>query len=203
MGIVEIDNLRVNRNGRTICRVSRLSIEPRDRIAVLGQNGSGKTTLLRVLAGLERDHEGTCQVGVNRRERVYVNQNPYLFRGTVLSNTMYGLRAHGMTRKAARTRALDWLDKFGVRGLAGSNVLQISGGERRRTALARAIAIEPPLLLLDEPLAEMDSEGAALVRQVLADLRDATILLTSPTRLTENFAARDFCLDGSGADSSP
>ena len=202
MGIVEIDNLRVNRNGRTICRVSRLSIEPRDRIAVIGKNGSGKTTLLRVLAGLERDHEGTCEVEVSRRERIYVDQNPYLFRGTVLSNAMYGLRARGMTRKAARTRAMDWLDKFGVRGLAGSNVFQISGGERRRAALARAIAIEPPLLLLDEPLAEMDSEGAALVQQVLADLRDATILLTSPIRLAKNFAARNFCLDGSGADSS-
>ena len=181
MVIIEIEDLRVTRNQGPICSVAQMTVNLGDRVAVLGQNGSGKSTLLRVLSGLERDYDGTCIVELKRKDRVYVDQDPYLFRGTVLFNAMYGLRARGLGRARAESMALQWLDKLGIAALAGSRVQNLSGGERRRTALARAMAIRPKLLLLDEPFSEMDRQGTARIEKALIDLSDTTILLASPT----------------------
>ena len=174
--MIEISKLRVEREGETICTVDQLSVPPGNRLTVLGSNGSGKTTLLRVMAGLTDDYSGTCRVIPGHRELTYVHQHPLLFRGSVLGNVRYGQRTGGRD-------ALEWLRLVGMEHLAARSTRNLSGGEIRRIALARALAIEPRLLLLDEPLAELDNQAREIVCELLDSLTQTTIVVTSPTPL--------------------
>jgi tungstate transport system ATP-binding protein len=188
--MILIRNLEVTRQGRPICRVPARTVAGGERVGVVGPNGSGKTTLLRVLAGLEQDFTGTCHVDADPRERVHVHQAPYLFRGTVLSNVTYGLAARGVGRRERPRQAREWLARFDLEALAGRDVRQLSGGEVRRTALARALALRPPLLLLDEPLADLDTRGIAALLDALNSLPQSTVLVASPTDLPPGLVSR-------------
>jgi len=182
--MIEITNLRVDRNGKRICTVDQLSIAAGQRVGLLGSNGSGKTTLLRVLAGLTSDYTGTCEVAAPLHERTYLHQQPYLFRGSVLANTSYGQR----NEAGQGTQAREWLDRLGVGHLAERTTADLSGGERRRVALARSLAMQPQLLLLDEPLADLDPDASQLVYQTLTELANTTLLIASPIALPEGLA---------------
>ncbi|MFV2066254.1 MAG: ATP-binding cassette domain-containing protein, partial [Pirellulales bacterium] len=143
-----------------------------------------------VLAGLEIDVQGVCRTAIPRRQRVLVHQDPFLFRGSVLDNVTYGLMARHVAR-AERTRAaLAWLDRLGIADLAARRVNHLSGGERHRTALARALAIKPTLLLLDEPFSDLDTQGVETVQKIVGDLGDTTVVLASPMELPDHLAAR-------------
>ncbi|MAE64026.1 MAG: ABC transporter ATP-binding protein [Phycisphaeraceae bacterium] len=195
MALIEIDNLEVVRGARVICRVPELSIADRQRVAVLGSNGSGKTTLLRILAGLERDFDGTCRIEARPRRRVYVHQQPFLFRGTVLFNTMYGIRARGASRRRAVEIADELLVRLGVGSLRDRAIDRLSGGERRRVALAAAIAVRPRVLLLDEPFAELDGEGIDTVVSLIRDLDATTVVISAPTSPPASVGATEHRLD--------
>lgn len=194
--MIDVRSLEVSKDGQRICHVPELTVQPGERLAVIGTNGSGKSTLLRVLAGLEHDYQGQCEVQAALEERTYVHQNPYLFRGTVLSNVAYGLRARGQSRAAATKAALDGLEQFGIRDLASRKTGNLSGGEVRRVALARAVVLDPRLLLLDEPLSDLDAEGIESVCRVLTALPDTTVLIASPTTLLPELAAVELRLEG-------
>lgn len=192
--MIGIEKLKVVRHGKTICCVPSLALERGERLSVLGANGSGKTTLLRVLAGLETDYQGACHLAIDRHDCVLVHQNPYLFRGSVLDNVVYGLRARHIARSTCNRIARQWLDRLGIVDFAARRVDYLSGGERRRTALARALAIEPSLLLLDEPLSDLDAEGTEAVAEVLNDLGHTTVVLTSLIDLSADMTTRTFRL---------
>jgi molybdate transport system ATP-binding protein len=157
-------------------------------VAVLGPNGSGKSTLLGVLAGLLRPDAGTVRldgtvltdaadgrlVPARRRRMGLLAQQPLLFPHlTVRENVAFGPRARGVRRWDARARADRQLDEVGARALADRRPGRLSGGQAARVALARALASDPEVLLLDEPLAAVDVETApalrALLRRLLAD----------------------------------
>ena len=174
--MIEVSQLRVEREGKAICAVDQLAVEPGSRLTVLGSNGSGKTTLLRVMASLTSDYSGTCRVATDRRELTYVHQHPLLFRGSVLHNVRYGQRPGGRD-------PLEWLRLVGMEHLAARSTRNLSGGEIRRIALARALALEPKLLLLDEPLAELDSQACEIVCELLCSMPETTIVIASPTPL--------------------
>ncbi|NOY41274.1 MAG: ABC transporter ATP-binding protein [Planctomycetes bacterium] len=182
--MIEVSQLQVGREGKTICTVERLAVSPGDRVAVVGANGSGKTTLLRVFAGLERDYSGTCRVATSDRARTYLDQRPYLFRGTVLANVCYGQRH----RREGSQLASTWLDRLGVGHLATRTTENLSGGEIRRVALARALVCQPRLLLLDEPLAELDPTASETVCDALNSLQDTTLVIATPTELPTTLA---------------
>lgn len=188
--MLRIRNLKVEKQGRAICSVPALTVDRDERVAVFGPNGSGKTTLLRVLGGLERELAGECQIEAPLRQRVYVHQAPYLFRGSVAFNVGYGLAARGVPRQEQDEVVQHWLKLLGVDHLARRQPHGLSGGERRRVALARALAIGADLLLLDEPFAELDSDGIAAVCRALEELPATTIVLASPTPLPGGFSAR-------------
>jgi ABC-type nitrate/sulfonate/bicarbonate transport system ATPase subunit len=194
--VIVVEQLEVARDGSVICRVPELQARAGERIGVVGANGCGKSTLLMVLAGLDDSARGRCDVAVPVRERVYVHQQPFLFKGSVLANATYGLRAHGMGGKPAERAGREWLERLGVAQLAERGCDNLSGGEKRRVALARALALRPRLLLLDEPLADLDESGAKLVAEALDQLAGTTILIAAPTHLAGSLVSRTHVMLG-------
>ncbi|MFL6107286.1 MAG: sulfate/molybdate ABC transporter ATP-binding protein [Marmoricola sp.] len=151
-------------------------------IALLGENGAGKSTLLAVAAGLLRpdsgrvvldgdtllDTENGIDVAPHRRGIALLAQDPLLFPHlSVLDNVAFGPRNSGLARPAARAQAQHWLDEVGVGDLAARRPGELSGGQAQRVAVARALAADPRLLLLDEPMASLDVEVTPALRQTL------------------------------------
>jgi molybdate transport system ATP-binding protein len=159
-----------------------LTVGPGEVLAVLGPNGAGKSTLLRCLAGLNPidtgrivvdgtvldDPDADVLVEPESRPAGVVFQDYLLFdHMTVLENVAFGLRARGIAKADARRTAHGWLDRMGLGEYAGQRPRALSGGQAQRTALARALATEPRLLLLDEPLAALDAGTRSTVRRDL------------------------------------
>lgn len=188
--LIQVQGLTVIRGGTTICAIDSLTVSPGERLSITGPNGSGKTTLLRVLSGLESDYAGSFEATLRQHDCVLVHQTPFLFRGTVRQNVEYGLAARSVRQPERRRRSDEWLTKLGILQIADRNVRDLSGGERQRAALARAGVLKPRLLLLDEPLADLDETGITAVCLALAGLRDSTIVIASPIPLPDGFANR-------------
>jgi len=159
-----------------------LQVADGEVLALLGPNGAGKSTLLRVLAGLLPPDAGLVSVdgavwddagaGVHRapHERLVgmVFQDYLLFPHlSAVDNVAFGLRTRGVRRAEARERAARWLDRVGLGDLGDRRPARLSGGQAQRAALARALATEPQLLLLDEPLAALDARTRLTVRAEL------------------------------------
>jgi tungstate transport system ATP-binding protein len=192
--MIRIENLLVDKHGTTICRVPDLTIKRGERVSISGPNGSGKSTLLRVIGLLEQQYSGAVTVDAPPRQRVYVHQSPYFLRGTVLFNTAYGLAARGISRRQRILMAGEWLERLGVAHLADRDCAELSGGERRRVALARALAIEPQLILLDEPFADLDTNSIHTVCDALSTNAAATILIASPVDITGDLKLRTYTM---------
>jgi molybdenum ABC transporter ATP-binding protein len=172
-----------------------LEVAARDCLALAGPSGAGKTSIVRMVAGTQTPaagsitHDGEVwfdgdrgvSIPPERRRCGYVPQDHALFPHLpAWRNVAYGLRA--IPRGQRRARALELLERFGVGGLADARPATLSGGERQRIALARALAIDPRVLLLDEPLAALDTRTRAAASRelsaVLADARIPAILVT-------------------------
>ncbi|MEI6100803.1 MAG: ATP-binding cassette domain-containing protein [Eubacteriales bacterium] len=139
---------------------------------LLGKNGSGKTTLLKILAGLDRQYHGQVLVEdagimLNKKEITMVFQNPYVFDKTVKQNIEYGLKLRGLPEKEIKTRSQYYMDITGLADLSNKNARKLSAGQQQRLCIARAIAIEPKVLLLDEPVSNLDDENKVMVCSIL------------------------------------
>ena len=161
----------------------KLAVTRGQRVAIMGTNGSGKTTLLRVLAGLEKGFTGDIGFEINPKGIGFVHQNPFMFKGSVQSNVSYGLRGQSRNRQSQSDAANHLLKAFGIEKLANADANSISGGEKKRVAVARALAVQPKLLLLDEPFAELDSDGIEMMQSILGLQSGMTIILSSPTKI--------------------
>ena len=159
-----------------------LTVADGEVVALLGPNGSGKTSMLRAVAGLDPLVRGRVVVGdevmddpaadvfvpVEERPIGLVFQDYLLFPHLcVRDNVAFGLRSQGMSKQAAGGVAMEWLERFGLGDKAKERTTALSGGEQQRVALARVLAPQPKVLLLDEPLAALD---VATRRQVRAEL---------------------------------
>lgn len=183
MSVVALDRVRVVRDGQTILAVEDLAVESGEILVVLGPTGAGKSTLLRVLHLIERPAAGSVRwhgeavswppALALRRRATMAFQDPLLFHGTVADNVEFALRLRRLprTRRVDRVRAA--LAALGIANLAERPAHTLSGGEAQRTALARALVIEPELLLLDEPLAALDAPIRELLRRELRALLKA------------------------------
>jgi ABC-type sulfate/molybdate transport systems ATPase subunit len=166
-----------------------LSVASGERLALLGPSGAGKTSLLRAIAGLDTFSAGTlCINGVDKtharpeqRGVVYLHQTPALFPHlTVRDNVAFPIRLRGANRASARAEATALLASLQLHTLADRYPERLSGGERHRTALARALAAHPQVLLLDEPFAALDP---ALRREIRSHVLDVLSAPGSPSAI--------------------
>ena len=174
--LIRIERLRKRFGERLQFDIEQLSLDAGRAYVLTGVNGAGKSTLLRVLAGLENaDADGVSfesqattlapYPALMRAAVVYVHQHPVMFSTSVAANIGYGLVARGTPKAQVRRLVDEAMAWAGVAHLRDSDPSRLSGGEKQRIALARARVLEPKLLLLDEPTANLD--GAAR-EQVLA-----------------------------------
>ncbi len=149
-------------------------------VAVVGASGCGKTTLLRLVAGLLAPSSG--RIVVNGKlvtgpglDRAMVFQRDSLFPWrTALDNVLYGLELQGVPRNIRRSRGLELLELVGLKGFESYYPYQLSGGMRQRVNVARALAVEPGLLLMDEPFANLDAQTRELMQRELERIWRAT-----------------------------
>jgi thiamine transport system ATP-binding protein len=182
---LDVERLTVRYGTVTAVDDLTLSVSAGEVVALLGPSGCGKSTLLRAVAGLETPDTGAIRwagveltdVPVHRRGFGLMFQDGQLFpHRSVASNVAFGLRMAGVDKPTQARRTAELLELVGLAGYGRRDVATLSGGEQQRVALARSLAPEPRLLLLDEPLSSLDR---ALRERLGADLRD--ILTTTGT----------------------
>ena len=175
-----------------ILRNVDISLYPGKCILLSGNNGSGKTTLLKIIAGLETpsraeiEFSGKSQswksvIRSIRREIIYLHQQPYLLSGTVESNVSYGLRFTKLNRKQLRESVKEALEWAGLTDVAKHQAKTLSGGVQQRVAFTRAWILKPKVLLLDEPMANMDIESREQACDLLKRMKSEgmSIVITS------------------------
>lgn len=160
---LQVAKAEVRRKGRRLVGPVSLTIKGRGVSIILGPNGSGKTTLLRLLHGLERPREGTVRwnapEAAAQAAQSFVFQTPILMRRTVLDCVAYPLILRGASKAAARATAEKALEGAGLTAVKDLQAPSISGGEKQKLALARALITQPQILFLDEPCANLDGRA--------------------------------------------
>ncbi len=197
MADLTVNDLALRYGENEILKGVAVTVPPGKVVALLGPSGSGKTTLLRAVAGLEKPHRGSIHIG----EKVFFDAGkkidlPPEARGlglvfqsyalwphrTVFDNVAYGLKLRGASDAAVKMRVGKALAQIGLADLAGRYPHQMSGGQQQRVALARALVYEPAVILLDEPLSNLDAklreEARAWLRQLIVSLGLSALLVT-------------------------
>lgn len=179
---------------RTVLEIDSLSFEARRIYALIGPNGAGKTTLLNQLAFLDQPSSGQLRFQSSavsydhatltrlRRQVVLVDQSPILFSGSVWRNVEFGLKVRKIPLQERRRRIEHALERVTMVDFAHRDVHGLSGGEVKRVALARALALEPKVLLCDEPTANVDREHQEIILKILShanSVRHTTIIFST------------------------
>jgi len=190
--IIHYSALRKTVHGQLLLDIDTLEIHDRSCVALSGRNGAGKSTLMRIIAGVEVPDSAivvfdgktlpwkrACQQ--MRTHVIYLHQQPYLFDRSVTDNIVYGLRQQKLSIKEISRKVSDALEWAGIGHLQMRNARELSGGERQRVAFARARILSPRVLLLDEPMTNMDSEAREQTCRMIKRLKDdgVSILLAT------------------------
>jgi NitT/TauT family transport system ATP-binding protein len=171
--MLEMRDLHLSFGPRSVLDGIHLDVRPGERIGVIGPSGAGKSTLLRLAAGLLRPDSGTCRNSFLRTRLVF--QDPRLLPWrSVAANLDIALRAGGVPAGEIAARRDRWLARVGLSDAAHAWPGELSGGMAQRAALARALALEPDLLLLDEPFSALDPAMRADLGKLCADQARAT-----------------------------
>jgi iron(III) transport system ATP-binding protein len=208
------ENIAKRLGGNEILRGVSLSLERGDILALLGPSGSGKTTLLRSVAGLERPDRGRITIGgktvfdaekdleipAERRGLGLVFQSYAIWpHRTVFENVAYGLKLRRMAGAEIKTKVDGILQRLGLGGMAARYPHQLSGGQQQRVALARALAYGPPVLLLDEPLSNLDAklreEARHWIREIIKETNAGALYVTHDQTEALAIADRIMVLD--------
>ncbi|MBC7680456.1 MAG: ABC transporter ATP-binding protein, partial [Pseudorhodobacter sp.] len=177
---VTLTDLVVDYGSGPVVNGISLDVEPGSLVALLGPSGCGKSTTLRAVAGLLQPRSGdvrfdgasVLQVAPERRPVAMVFQSPLLFpHMSIGDNVAFGLRMRGVGKQERRARALEALERVRLPGVAERRPGQLSGGQEQRVSLARALVVQPEVLLLDEPFSALDASLRVEVRQLVAELQ--------------------------------
>ena len=188
-----LQSIRKRYGSNVALDVEELTIAEGRLYTLTGANGAGKSTLLSILAFLTPPTSGEIFYAGNRvdwnhgsveeyrRKVTLLHQSPYLFVGSVHDNVAFGLKVRGIPGEEQRRIVDRALDGVGLQGFRDRKARELSGGEAQRVAMARALALNPEVLLLDEPLANIDRETAGLLESVIASLpaRGTTVVMTT------------------------
>jgi tungstate transport system ATP-binding protein len=180
--LIEVADLTLSRGGVRILDIPSFSLQENEFLSLIGPNGAGKTTLLLAIMGLLHPDGGGIRYRGEpvtgeaarlalRRRIAMVLQEPLLFDSTVYDNVASGLKIRGIGRAETRERTLAYLERFRLAELAQRSARKLSGGESRRVSLARAFAVEPEVIIFDEPFANLDLP----TRQALTEDMDRVI----------------------------
>lgn len=197
-------HLHKSYNRRRVVDDVSLHVEKGEVVGLLGANGAGKTTTFYMIVGLEHPDSGTVQLGerdvtglpMYLRARLglgYLPQEPSVFRRmTAAQNILAVLETMGMRRRERLTRLEELLEEFGIAHVRNTRGDALSGGERRRTEIARALATEPQYILLDEPFAGIDPKAVNDIQNVILYLRNRGIgLLITDHNVRETLGVTD------------
>ncbi|MFQ5627060.1 MAG: ATP-binding cassette domain-containing protein [Methyloligellaceae bacterium] len=173
-GLLEVRGVTFEAGGRTLIDHIDLVLRRGTLTVILGPNGAGKSLLLRLMHGLltpasgEILMRGEASTRQTRRGQAMVFQDPVLLRRSAKANIAHALKLHGAGSTERRTRAATALEEAGLAHLANSPARRLSGGEQQRLALARALALEPEIIFLDEPTASLDPASVKAIEGVIA-----------------------------------
>jgi tungstate transport system ATP-binding protein len=191
--MLEVKNLRVRRGGVTVLDIPYLGVPEGKVLCLIGPNGAGKSSLLLALSCLLKSFQGEIvfrekKIGSNytvfdyRRNLAMVFQEPLLFDTTVFENVAAGLKIRHATPDEVKSVVEEYLERFGIGHLADRSARKLSGGEAQRTSLARAFAVRPEIIFLDEPFSSLDPPTReSLMRDlesVLSETRTTSIMAT-------------------------
>jgi tungstate transport system ATP-binding protein len=168
-----------------------LNAEGGQIVVLIGANGAGKTTLLRIIAGLEKPDKGIIHFngkvltdGELRQAGTLVFQRTAMFSGTVYDNLAYGLRIRGEPEGEIKQKITDALSVVGLKNFEKRRAKKSSGGEQQRISLARALLLNPKILLLDEPTANLDPNSSRIIEGTISSRRnDDTIIILATHNL--------------------
>jgi tungstate transport system ATP-binding protein len=192
--LLSLRDIAVRHGESTVLQLSRLDVHRGEILALIGPNGAGKSTLLRVMGLLQQPSAGKIifqgeearreNALLMRRRMASVFQEPLLLNASVYENAALGLNLRGLDRAEIRRRITPWLERLRIAQLSTRRVRTLSGGELQRTSLARALALDPDLLLLDEPFSALDPTTR---EPLLGDLQD----ILKQTGVTTVFVTHD------------
>jgi len=176
--LISLSNVRRKLSDTFTLNIGELIVQKGEVLCLLGPTGAGKTTLLRLLTGLQPPDAGTVrftEVRTNGEPTsttlptiTMVHQRPLLLRGSVRKNLEYGLRVRGLPNDSKIEK---WLDQLGLKAVEKQDARTLSGGQMQLVALGRALIVDPEVLLLDEPTANLDPAHVALVEKVISDVQ--------------------------------
>jgi len=182
--VLEAREISWTKDDKTILKTIDFHLFPGECVGLIGPNGSGKSSLLKILAFLETPTSGSLyfqgqsvpkSVSLLIRRRIaLVFQEPLLLNTRVFDNVAIGLKIRGLSKGLIRERVDYWLEQFGVSHLAKQSARSLSGGEAQRVSLARAFALEPNVLFLDEPFSALDAPTKEGLRNDLGQVFKAT-----------------------------
>lgn len=195
---IQVQGISKKYGERMLFSIPSLEIGSGQSLHLQGENGAGKTTLMKILAGLERPSSGSIILnGIDSRswwkrphyKVIYLHQTPFVFSGSVSDNVRFGLGYQFSSRRDLDKRVAAVLELAGLTQLAMQEARTLSGGEKQRLALARAAILEPSMLMLDEPTANLDAESIKIVTEMVTSLsaQECCIMLSShqKTSLTQ------------------
>lgn len=207
--MIEIKNLNKNfvksdkaKSTVEVLRDINVSIKENEFITIVGPSGCGKTTLLRIIAGLIMPNSGSVEVGGKRvegpsPERAMVFQTFALMPwASALRNVAFGLEIRGVGKETRNEVAMDLLEKVGLKGFESALPSELSGGMRQRVGLARALAVNPTVLLMDEPFGGLDEQTKRLMQEELLriwELEKKTVVFVTHS-LDEAILLADRCI---------